>query len=107
MRYLRIGIILCLLSISFSNTLWAQSTLSFRLQAKVYDNNMHPIKGAIVQSREHDDVKSITDANGVFSIIVSPSEELSIGANGYVTKYLAASTLLKEIKLNNIDADTV
>jgi TonB-linked SusC/RagA family outer membrane protein len=78
----------------------AQTTTKIDIQAVVRTDEGLPVEGVVVRS-EQDDVSTITDSLGVFSLEVSPNAILSVNRVDYETKFAAATADLQEIILDS------
>ncbi|TDN90388.1 TonB-linked SusC/RagA family outer membrane protein [Salegentibacter sp. 24] len=100
MKYITLKIALCASIILLPVILSAQTTTKIDIEAVVRTDEGLPVEGAVVRS-EQDDVSTITDSLGVFSLEVSPNAILSVYRVGYETKFSAATADLQEIVLGS------
>ncbi|UJH90787.1 TonB-dependent receptor plug domain-containing protein [Antarcticibacterium sp. 1MA-6-2] len=100
MKYITLKIALCAIVILLPVLLFAQTTTKINVMAVVRTEEGLPVKGAVVSS-EQDDVSTLTDSLGNFSLEVSPNAILSISTAEYGTKFAAATQDLQEIVLSS------
>jgi len=100
MKYITLKIALCASIILLPVMLSAQTTTKIDIQAVVRTDEGLPVEGVVVRS-EQDDVSTITDSLGVFSLEVSPNAILSVNRVDYETKFAAATADLQEIILDS------
>src|SRR5690606_28490421 len=98
MKYIKLGMVLCAFMVLLTNTVWAQTSTTFNLEAVILDEERLPVEGARVRSAL-DSVEAVSDNSGFFSLDVSPNSTLTVTADGYVTQFHKADMDLKEIVL--------
>lgn len=98
MKYIKLGMILCVLVALFPKALFAQSTSSFYLKAVVVAKDGAPVEGALIRS-SLDSAETVSDSSGSFSLMVSSNARLTVAAEGFVTKFQTVNRELKEIVL--------
>ena len=77
----------------------AQTSTKIDIKAVVRTDEGLPVQGAVVRS-EQDDVSTLTDSLGVFSLEVSPNAILSVSTVGYETQFGVATADLQEIVID-------
>jgi len=100
MKYITLKIALCTSMIILSAMLSAQTTTKIDIKAVVRTDEGLPVQGAVVRS-EQDDISTLTDSLGVFSLEVSTNAILSVSTVGYGTKFSTATADLQEIVLGS------
>ncbi len=100
MKYITLKITLCVIMVLLPVMLSAQTSTKINIMAVVRTDQGLPVKGAVVNS-DQDDVSSLTDSLGVFSLEVSPNAILSISTAEYGTKFVTATQDLQEIVLSS------
>ncbi len=102
MKYLKIGLVLCVLFALFPLRTEAQDTMKITVSATVKGAEGELIEGASVTSDDNA-VNEVTDETGIFSAEVTVGSELTVAAVGHETKRVVATSELTEIRLSVAD----
>lgn len=105
MKYFKIAVLWCAVIALLPLSMYAQNAPKITLKAIVYGAGNQPLKGAVVTSTEEGDNEVVTGTDGSFSIEVALDAPLKVAAPGYETRYLSATTGLKEITMEKISED--
>lgn len=98
MKYLRTKFVLFALITLTSLNLTAQSEEQIVVEARILDESGDPVQGAIVQNKQ-DDVFTITDETGQFTISVNPGSFLQITAEGFKSVSITADEYQEDLVL--------
>lgn len=106
MKYIQIGIFLCMALAFFPQRIEAQKAAKIRIKAVVRTSEGKPIPGAVINSNE---IKgySVADASGAFSVLISPDGKLSVKAIGYKDRIIQAGEDLQEVILEPLEGNTL
>jgi TonB-dependent SusC/RagA subfamily outer membrane receptor len=99
MKYIKLGMVICVILALFPVALEAQNTMKNDINAIVRGSQGEPLKGAVI-STDKDSVLTVTDASGAFSVNVPGGSALQISASGFITKVVSANSDLKDIALD-------
>ncbi|WP_114778489.1 SusC/RagA family TonB-linked outer membrane protein [Botryobacter ruber] len=77
----------------------AQTTDKINIQAVVRDAKGNPLRGVVVKNELDNSITAVTDSLGAFTLSTSPNAILTVGASGYKSKSVVASSDLSEITI--------
>lgn len=98
MKYIKLRIALCVLSVLFSWTFNAQTASKINVESVVYTLDGKVIKGVFINS-EKDKNSTFTSDDGKFALEVTADTDLTFSIEGYETMIVKASSNLENIVL--------
>lgn len=108
MKYIQLKIVLCFVLITFCPLLLtAQETNLKDIQGTVVGDSGAPISNAIVVSEQDNNVSTITDAEGNFTLTVPEQSNIYINAKNYQKKVVNVDDDLNQIVLVTGDEDNL